>query len=1175
MLFFVDQPKCRFDVTLPAKSLAALLIAIFLSSCGGSAGNDNGGFPASGTVSVPEGSGTEWVLVFEDNFDGINPDRTGLDTSIWETLSGTGLQHGLTGWGNNELQFYRGEGDNIEVRDGKLIITAQRHPSGLDLTEQDVDGNDVTNSFDYTSARLRTEGRLDITYGRIEASIKLPDDAGLWPAFWTLGSEPSAYGVWPARGEIDIMEHFGRSSPNSIGGAVHYGMEVPQNEVSSATFNFPAVASNIEPESTACVAFVEDTDGNKTCTLVDNAVNPDGLDCLSFDSAGSCTETLDRCLLTTPCPRGDPTDGFHTYAIEWDAEQIRWFVDGLHYFTVRAETYWAYGYQSLQQGFFGAGRPSAPFDVAQHLLLNMAVGGNPLNGEVPDGSFMSADMEVEYVRVYQCPINAATGVGCRNSIDNINIFREFEVPANEASPVTASLDLYSAGPLVLFESPNDKILQLLIDDASSDLTIQEAGSIDGSRTNVLRIQDFGGDAGVSGSVALVDSGAGDFRINGIGTSDNSGSFGGEILFDIYIDSANTDLASPLEIGMGSPGARRFYPLALGRGDLPKDEWTRISIKISDIIAVRQGDADQTMVDILATTELIVVQPTGLANVDIDNITFRCGSPTACGIVSAASLPLQVFGTAPDLAAEAFVADSIGALWNRGLAAFDNVNGDYQVPTGNHVEWQITDLDPDPFVEENVIDVFFRDQATSGVIFIGAFTPRDLSSYFAGELVFDITVLSNPTDEPFFFKVDHDPNEFEQPGSGTGEQPILPQPVVGVPQTVRVPVCGLELLGLRATEIISPLVIVPGVGGSAQNVSFRLDNIYFNDTSVAGCDVALPTIDFDDENTIYAFSNFASGVTDVIDNPQSGGINTSNRVARMVKYPNPTELFGGSFLSLSEPVDFTNGSELTLKTFATRTGMNVLVKLESSTSSLEASRTFTTSIANDWEQIALDFTGSEVEGLDVLTVIIDNGIEGDGTDDFTLLFDDIQQQASSLTPAELPYDFDNPNLAYPLTESVDNHTTAIVSDPELGGTRGNVAEITFPAGPKQPFAFTSLGSSLGFSNSLPIVGTDVEIAIDVFVPSSSLSVRFPAPGQSATEIPVLLKIEDGANSLTSSADIIINTTAVDTWQTLTYSIDSLAPGDDFEKVVIFFDPGQVTLSLADVKFYWDNVRIVTP
>jgi beta-glucanase (GH16 family) len=60
----------------------------------------------------------------------------------------------------------------------------------------------------WTTARLSTRGIKDFQYGRIEARMKLPVGAGLWPAFWLMGSNFSKVG-WPAAGSIDIMENVG------------------------------------------------------------------------------------------------------------------------------------------------------------------------------------------------------------------------------------------------------------------------------------------------------------------------------------------------------------------------------------------------------------------------------------------------------------------------------------------------------------------------------------------------------------------------------------------------------------------------------------------------------------------------------------------------------------------------------------------------------------------------------------------------------------------------------------------------------------------------------------------------------------------------------------------------------------------------------------------------------
>jgi beta-glucanase (GH16 family) len=76
---------------------------------------------------------------------------------------------------------------------------------------------------------------------------------------------------------------------------------------------------------------------------------------------------------------------YHVYAIEWDADYIRWFVDGTQYHVMQI-TNGMGGTDEFQKDFF--------------ILLNMAVGGNWPGFSVDDGS-LPAKMKVDYVRVYQ------------------------------------------------------------------------------------------------------------------------------------------------------------------------------------------------------------------------------------------------------------------------------------------------------------------------------------------------------------------------------------------------------------------------------------------------------------------------------------------------------------------------------------------------------------------------------------------------------------------------------------------------------------------------------------------------------------------------------------------------------------------------------------------------------
>ena len=120
--------------------------------------------------------------------------------SMWTYDIGTGQN----GWGNNELQYYTDRPENVVVEDGVLKITARK---------------EAFMGSSYTSARIKTLGLFEQTYGRFEARIQLPWGQGIWPAFWLLGANCEEVD-WPQCGEIDIMEYRGQE-PTVIHGSVH------------------------------------------------------------------------------------------------------------------------------------------------------------------------------------------------------------------------------------------------------------------------------------------------------------------------------------------------------------------------------------------------------------------------------------------------------------------------------------------------------------------------------------------------------------------------------------------------------------------------------------------------------------------------------------------------------------------------------------------------------------------------------------------------------------------------------------------------------------------------------------------------------------------------------------------------------------------------------------------
>ncbi|MBI3853221.1 MAG: glycoside hydrolase family 16 protein [Verrucomicrobia bacterium] len=156
---------------------------------------------AACVLAAPAQTAGDWRLVWADEFQ--QADGSAPDPAKWVYDLGGGL------WGNNELQIYTDRRVNSRIEGGKLIIEARRETlTGADGVKRN-----------YTSARLKTLGKVSWTFGRMEARIKVPRGQGIWPAFWMLGTNITTVD-WPACGEIDIMENIGRE-PLTIHGTIH------------------------------------------------------------------------------------------------------------------------------------------------------------------------------------------------------------------------------------------------------------------------------------------------------------------------------------------------------------------------------------------------------------------------------------------------------------------------------------------------------------------------------------------------------------------------------------------------------------------------------------------------------------------------------------------------------------------------------------------------------------------------------------------------------------------------------------------------------------------------------------------------------------------------------------------------------------------------------------------
>ncbi len=169
----------------------------------------------------------EYQLQWSDEFDG-----TELNRDNWN------VEDNARGGGNAELQYYTPRNISIEKHpttgESCLVLTAKKEDYG---------------NRPCTSARLNTQDKVTVHYGKVEARIAFPYTAdGLWPAFWMLGNNlaknlgnnddvdktkaalaKQGRVVWPKCGEIDICEmghHKGIENGTQdryFNGACHWG----------------------------------------------------------------------------------------------------------------------------------------------------------------------------------------------------------------------------------------------------------------------------------------------------------------------------------------------------------------------------------------------------------------------------------------------------------------------------------------------------------------------------------------------------------------------------------------------------------------------------------------------------------------------------------------------------------------------------------------------------------------------------------------------------------------------------------------------------------------------------------------------------------------------------------------------------------------------------------------
>jgi beta-glucanase (GH16 family) len=293
------------------------------------------------TITSPLGK--KMTLKFHDEFNAVK-DTDGqpyIDRSKWETTFWQGTKERTLG-GNREAQIYTDK-NYAGPRGG--IKPAQRinpfsfeKPGILTISATTVPESlwadfGMTTERHFASGLLTSDKSFTFKYGYVEGRFKLPPNRGSWPALWLLGNDPSLGDpikahAWPP--EIDIFEFMGHWG-TKFSGAILVKKNQPAEKVNPWTLRYNEVGTDL-------------------------------------------------------------TKDFHTWAFEWDENELVFLFDG---------QIWLRGKTPPSLG-----RP-------MYLLINLAVGGRWYGEEMTkllkkpvapwevDAASMPWKMECDYIRVYQ------------------------------------------------------------------------------------------------------------------------------------------------------------------------------------------------------------------------------------------------------------------------------------------------------------------------------------------------------------------------------------------------------------------------------------------------------------------------------------------------------------------------------------------------------------------------------------------------------------------------------------------------------------------------------------------------------------------------------------------------------------------------------------------------------
>ena len=380
------------------------------------------------------------------------------------------------------------------------------------------------------SGAVHTLGKFAFRHGRVEVEARLPAATDVLAAIRLLPVEAERYGPWPSSGEIAVAESFADANGTVVRSATRYGLPTPP-------FHGAAAPYDVGPAADMRMA---------------------------------------------------------EYALEWDADELRFFLNGDHVHTQAADEWYTY-YPAAADGLYddlGAyrlGADAAPFDAPFYLAIDLAA----LDGSVRS---LPQSIEVAAVRVYECA-NDETGRGCGTRNEGATLLADNDggplEDAETGKPFVEQLVLYADGPETLAVPVDDAEVQaMLMPESAGDpwaaVVSEPLFTEPGNPGNTVWRFAVSADADAGGRAVLTlpnhsenapwSSG---FDFSGNRTEGPGGISVGEVIFDMYAEALAETAAVSVGLADGYPSGRGV-PLPSERIEL--GAWRTYSVKFADLFS---------------------------------------------------------------------------------------------------------------------------------------------------------------------------------------------------------------------------------------------------------------------------------------------------------------------------------------------------------------------------------------------------------------------------------------------------------------------------------------------------------------------------------------------------------------------------------------------------------------